>query len=257
MPSVELSTAQISYLDHPASQISSGQSQEFPIVLVHGFSSSIRDNWLNTDWIKFLNDISLRVVALDLRGHGDSQKFYSQSDYSLETMTTDVIELLDYLDIDRAHIMGYSMGSRISSLLTIKHPDRVERLILGGNGYGMVEGTGDWAPIRDGLLADCVDDIKDPRARAFRQFAERTGSDRRALAACAMGVRQKFTRQEFGEIKNQVLVAIGSQDDIAGSGDKLAQCMTNARFFPIPGRDHMRASTDKAFKNEVAQFLQS
>ncbi len=256
MQSVNLSTAQISFIDRESPVDTPQSIDEYPILLVHGFASSINDNWLDTHWIKFLTESGFRVIALDNRGHGKSQKFYSVDDYSLEKMARDAIQLLDYLEIDRAHIMGYSMGSRISSVLTINHPDRVGRLILGGNGYGMIEGTGNWDPVYEGLLADSIDDVTDLRARAFRRFADRTGSDRNALAACLMGIRQLFTEEQFAQIKNRALVAIGSEDDIAGSGQKLADTMENARFFSIPGRDHMRATADKAFKSQVVEFLQ-
>ncbi len=254
MPLVKLPVAEISYLDQPASRQNS--DDDLPILLLHGFSSSIRDNWLDTLWVKYLNNIGFRVIAVDNRGHGESEKFYSESDYTLDAMAGDAIDLLDHLEIPKVNVMGYSMGSRIATMVTVSHPDRVAQVILGGNGYGMIEGTGDWTHVRDGLLAASPEDIKDPRAVAFRRFADRTGSDRKALAACAMGLRQVFTRQQFASIINPVLVAIGSKDDIAGSGQKLANCMTNARVFSIPGRDHMRASADKVFKEEVARFLQ-
>ncbi len=257
MPSVNLSSAQISYIDQAPVHTNSQFSGQLPILLVHGFSSSINDNWLDTHWIKFLVELGFRVIALDNRGHGRSEKFYSQSDYSLDIMTEDAIQLLDYLEIDKAHLIGYSMGSRVSSMLTMKYPQRVGRLIIGGNGYGMIEGAGDWNLVRDGLLADSIDEISDLRARAFRRFADRTGGDRKALAACLMGVRQLFSKEQFEKINIPVLVAIGSDDDLAGSGQKLADCMSDARFYSIPNRDHMRATADKTFKNEAATFLQS
>ena len=255
MPIASLPGAKIAYCDHNASANSDAKQDKIPILLVHGFSSSIKDNWLDTHWIKFLSELGLRVIAFDNRGHGNSEKFYNSQDYHLSAMVEDAVQLLDYLNIPKVHLMGYSMGARISALLTITHPGRVAKLVLGGNGYGMIEGTGDWTPVRDGLLAASMDDVTDLRARAFRRFAERTGSDRQALAACVMGLRQLFTPQDFQKITHDVLVAIGTEDDIAGSGEKLANLMTNARHFPIPGRDHMRASTDKLFMGEVAQFI--
>ncbi|MCF6321214.1 MAG: alpha/beta hydrolase [Rhizobiaceae bacterium] len=255
MPIASLKSAQIFYLDQPATENTGLAPGDLPVLLVHGFSSSIADNWLNTNWVKFLNQNGWRVIALDNRGHGKSQKFYSQEDYSLPLMANDAIELLDHLEIPKSHIIGYSMGARIAAAMVLNNGDRTGRVILGGNGYGMIEGTGDWTPVHDGLLAKNPDEITDLRARAFRRFADRTGSDRRALAACVMGIRDRFSEGDFAAITNSVLIAIGEEDDIAGSGEKLAAIMQNARFFSIPGRDHMRASGDKAFKNEAAVFL--
>jgi pimeloyl-ACP methyl ester carboxylesterase len=255
MPIVNLPLARISYLDEATAQKPGDRFSEIPILLLHGFSSSITDNWVDTNWVKFLVELGLRVIALDNRGHGNSEKFYSNSDYSIQAMANDAIELLDHLDVPKVHLLGYSMGSRIASRITMDHPGRVRRVVMGGNGYVMVEGSGDWTLIRDGLLANSIEEIADPRAIAFRRFAERTRSDRRALAACSSVLRQVFSEEQFSKIINPVLVAIGSDDDIAGSGEKLANCMENARFFSIPNRDHMRASTDKVFMNEVAVFL--
>jgi len=261
MELVQLSSAEISYLDStpPASGNSSvvnPRTNALPVLLIHGFSSSIVDNWVDTNWVKFLNETGFRVIGLDIRGHGNSQKFYSQEDYSLAKMAGDAIDLLDHLKIAKTHIIGYSMGARVAAKLAMDHANRVERLILGGNGYGMIEGGGGWNIVRDGLLAKHRDEITDPRARAFRAFAERTGSDRRALAACILGSRQNFSENDFAGISSTTLIAIGEDDDIAGSGEKLAACMSEARFFSIARRDHMRATGDKTFKNEAALFLQ-
>ncbi len=256
MPIAKLNSSEIYYLDQPANSHSTVNPDDIPVVLIHGFASSVRDNWLDTGWINFLTEQGFRIIALDNRGHGKSTKYHTQEDYSLELMADDVIELLDYLNVDVAHMMGYSMGARIASLLAMQYPQRVARLVLGGNGYGMIEGTGDWTPVKEGLLAASMDDVVDLRARAFRRFAQRTGSDRIALANCVMGLRKTFTQEEFRQIRHQTLVAVGTEDDIAGSGEKLAHLMQNAVYFPIEGRDHMRASTDKTFKRAAAEFLQ-
>ena len=61
-------------------------------------------------------------------------------------------------EIDRAHVMGYSMGARISAFLALAEPEKVATLVFGGLGQGMVDGVGDWDPIAAGLLADDPDD---------------------------------------------------------------------------------------------------
>ncbi|MBL4599360.1 MAG: alpha/beta hydrolase, partial [Rhizobiaceae bacterium] len=79
--------------------------------------------------------------------------------------------------------------------------------------------------------------------------------DRKALAACVGGVRQRISAERIAEITNPVLVAIGTKDDIAGSGEALADLMPNASYLPIPGRDHMLATGDKAFVAGALEFL--
>ncbi len=113
-----------------------------PVLLVHGFASSKEANWIDTGWVKLLVNSGYRVIAFDNRGHGGSSKFHDSNDYSLEKMADDTLALLDYLDISKAHLMGYSMGARISTRLAIMHGDRFEKVILAGNGDGMIDRNG-------------------------------------------------------------------------------------------------------------------
>lgn len=246
MPTASLNNLDISYID---------EGEGVPILLVHGFASRKEINWVNTGWVKALNQAGFRVIAHDNRGHGQSTKFYSEADYTVDIMAEDAKSLLDHLGIEKAHLMGYSMGARISCSLAINHGTRFEKIILGGNGYGMVVGHGDWNPVKEALLVDDPDTIIDERGMAFRKFANQTNSDRKALAACVGGVRQLISAEGLAGITNEVLVAIGTRDDIAGSGEALAELMPNAGFLPIPNRDHMRATGDKAFISGALEFL--
>lgn len=245
MTIAKLSSAEISYLD---------EGEGTPFLLVHGFGSTKDVNWVNTGWVKLLVSSGYRVIAMDNRGHGKSQKFHALSDYSLGKMAQDCINLLDYLKIDECHIMGYSMGARICSKIAMQQGGRVDKVILAGNGYGMIDGAGDWTPVRDALLAPSLADVTDDRGRRFRAFADQTKSDHKALAACVMSVRELFTEAQFQNLKNQVLVAIGTDDDIAGSAQRLVDLMPNAQYLPIPNRDHMRAVGDKVFMQGVLSF---
>ena len=246
MPTAQLEQINLAYLDE-------GEGET--ILLIHGFASTRVMNWVGPGWVNALTKAGYRVIAHDNRGHGESSKYYRQEDYSLQAMAEDALALLDHLKIDRCHVMGYSMGARITATLTANSPERVSRIILGGNGYGMVEGTGDWSPVRDALLAKSLEDVTDPRGRAFRAFADQTESDREALAACVMGVREPISEARFASIKNPVLVAIGTDDDVAGSPNKLVRLLQNGRYLPIPNRDHMRAVGDQVYLNGVLEFL--
>lgn len=248
MPIANLPCAQISYLDEGEGDV---------ILLVHGFGSTKDVNWVNTGWVKLLLANGYRVIAMDNRGHGESQKFHTLEDYSLSKMAQDCADLLEFLKIENCHIMGYSMGARICSKLAIQMGEKINKVILAGNGYGMIDGAGDWTPVRDALLAPSLADVTDERGRRFRAFADQTKSDHKALAACVMSVRELFSEAQFASIKNKVLVAIGTNDDIAGDATKLVDLMENAIYLPIPNRDHMRAVGDKIFMQGVVQFLDS
>lgn len=256
MPVAKLHDVEIDYQIHEP-EPEGLKHKALPILLLHGFGSNQHVNWINTGWTKILCEAGFRVITMDNRGHGGSSKFHSESDYTLDFMAGDAIALLDFLKIRNVHVMGYSMGARISSSLLMGWPDRIGKAVLAGNGYGMVEGSGGWEKVRDGLLASSLDEVVDRRARAFRIFADQTKSDKLALAKCVMGVRQLFTEEQFRRIEHEVLVAIGSDDDVAGSGQKLARLMSRANFFSIKGRDHMRAVGDLTFKREALSFFSS
>ena len=103
-----------------------------PILLIHGFASNGRVNWVDPGWVKTLLAAGFRVITIDNRGHGESEKLYNPDLYSAPEMAEDARRLLDHLSIGRAHVLGYSMGARISAFLAIKHPSRVGAVIFGG-----------------------------------------------------------------------------------------------------------------------------
>ncbi|MFT4180418.1 MAG: alpha/beta hydrolase [Rhizobium sp.] len=225
-----------------------------PVLLIHGFASTAVANWVNPGWLKTLGEAGYRVIAIDNRGHGTSDKSYDADAYHPWLMAEDAVALLDHLGIPEAHVMGYSMGARVSTFLAMAHPDRVRSLVLGGLGIGMVDGVGDWDPIADALLAPSLDDVSHQRGRMFRTFADQTKSDREALAACIMGSRDLAAREDVAKVEAPTLIAVGTKDDIAGSAQELAALMPHATALDIPNRDHMLAVGDKVFKKAVLDF---
>jgi pimeloyl-ACP methyl ester carboxylesterase len=246
MPTFQHGAVEIAFLDE-------GEGE--PIVLVHGFASSKEVNWVHPSWTTTLTGAGRRVIALDDRGHGESTKLYEPADYQTALMAEDVRALLDHLQIERADVMGYSMGARIGAFLAVKHPDRVRSLILGGLGIKLVEGAGLPDSIAEALEAPTIDDVSDPVGRTFRVFADQTRSDRRALAACIRGSRQILSREEVATIQVPVLVAVGGKDRIAGAPQPLASLLPRGEALEIPNRDHMLAVGDKVFKAAVTKFL--
>jgi pimeloyl-ACP methyl ester carboxylesterase len=239
---------EIAYLD---------QGEGEPIMLVHGFASNKEINWVNPSWMQTLTRAGRRVIALDNRGHGASTKLYDPAAYQMTSMADDVRALLDYIKIERADVMGYSMGGRITAFLAVHHPGRVRSAIIGGLGIRLVEGHGGEMAnvIADALEAPSLDDVTDPAGRTFRMFAQQTKSNLKALAACMRRPRQTLSRDQVAGIKVPVLVAVGSNDNVAGSGPALAALIPGARALDIPGRDHMLAVGDKVFKTGVLDFL--
>lgn len=225
-----------------------------PVLLIHGFASSASVNWVYPGWLKTLGDAGYRVIALDNRGHGGSDKPHDPAAYHVPLMAGDAAALLDHLGLPDAHVMGYSMGARISAFLALGHPHRIRSLVFGGLGIGMVDGVGDWDPIADALMAPSIDSVAHDRGRMFRAFADQTKSDRLALAACIRTSRDLITPQEIARIDVPTLIGVGTKDDIAGSPQELAALMRDARALDIPNRDHMLAVGDRVFKKAVLDF---
>jgi pimeloyl-ACP methyl ester carboxylesterase len=248
MPRFTHGPVEIAYLD---------EGQGDPVLMVHGFASTKEVNWVHPGWVATLTRAGRRAVALDNRGHGESTKLYDPAVYHTAHMADDVRALLDHLAIARADLIGYSMGARIAAFVAVDHPERVRSLILGGLGYRLVDGVGLPETIAAALEAPSLDAVTDPTGRTFRAFAEQTGSDLAALAACIRGSRQTLTREQLAAIQVPMLVAVGTKDMVAGSAHDLAALNPRARALDIPGRDHMLAVGDRAFKTGALEFLKS
>ncbi len=226
-----------------------------PVLLIHGFASNVATNWIDTGWVQTLTAAGRRVIAYDNRGHGRSAKLYSTDDYGAPLMAEDARRLLDHLKIEAADVMGYSMGARISAFLAIAHSQRARSLIFAGLGLNMVRGVAGTGPVARALEAESIDDVTNQTARTFRAFAEQTGSDLKALAACIRSARAPITAEDLGRLTCPVLVVVGEKDVIGGSAKGLADLIPGARALEIEGRDHMKAVGDRAYKEAVVEFL--
>lgn len=229
--------------------------QGAPILLIHGFASNARVNWVETHWVDALVNDGRQVIMFDNRGHGNSEKLYQTEAYGAHIMAQDASRLLEHLGHAKADVMGYSMGARISAFLSIQHPEMVRSAVFGGLGEAMITGVPGAEDIALALEADRASDITDPSARAFRLFGEATKSDLKALAACIRSSRVKISSDMLGQVEAPVLVAVGDKDTIAGRPEPLAHVLPRGEVLVIPGRDHMRATGDKAFKQGVLEFL--
>ncbi|MFO1148566.1 MAG: alpha/beta hydrolase [Alsobacter sp.] len=260
MQSFSSDGVRIAYVDHlPGADRPEGvpDRSDEPVVLVHGFASNHVVNWVNTQWARVLARAGRRVVMLDNRGHGRSEKLYDPAAYDSDLMAADVANLMDHLGLARADVMGYSMGARITAHLALARPDKVRSALLGGLGIHLVEGVGLPMGIADAMEAPALESLTDPMQRMFRAFAEQTRSDLRALAACIRGSRQTLTKERVGEIRAPTLVSVGTNDPIAGDPHALAALIPGAVAFDIPGRDHNLAVGDRSHKDAVLAFLEA
>src|SRR3954469_10877271 len=104
------------------------------ILLLHGFASNRNEGWRRTGWYGAFERRRMRVIALDQRGHGESEKLHEPQAYTRANLAADALALLDHLGVGRCDVFGYSMGTRTAMQVALDAPERVTNLILGGIG---------------------------------------------------------------------------------------------------------------------------
>jgi pimeloyl-ACP methyl ester carboxylesterase len=231
-----------------------------PVLLVHGFGSSREQNWKSTGWYRSLTEAGHAVVAMDCRGHGQSDKPHDEASYGHACMAEDVIAVLDAAGLDAAHLVGYSMGGFIGIRVLAGFASRVRSLSLGGVGEHYLTGRnvsseGSRQGIAEALLTEDKAGITDPRGRMFRDFADQPGKDRFALAACMRAMSPGLPVATLSQLQAPVLVVCGERDDISGPPEPLAAAFAHGVGVTIPGRDHMSAVGEPKTRAAVLGFL--
>lgn len=229
-------------------------------MLVHGFGSSRNQNWKSTGWYSTLTESGFAVIAMDNRGHGESDKPRDPASYGHARMADDVLAVLDAAGVECALLCGYSMGGFISLRLTASHYQRVAKLALAGVGAHYLHGPRISDPesrdsLAEALEAEDPSSLSDRRAIMFRAFAEQPGKDRFALAACMRAMSPRLPAESLAKIAQDVLVVCGAQDDISGPPDELAAQFRHGFAVTVPDRDHMTAVGDRRARQAVAEFF--
>ena len=205
-----------------------------PVVLIHGFSGS-SDLWLMNGVANALKT-DHRVVALDCRGHGKSDKPYDAAKYGPQ-MAEDVIELMDHLGIEKAHVHGYSMGGGIVTQLLARHPERIISAAYGGSGVRETDAEQLAKVPEDASGPDPLDD----EARAMLQ-ASPTRDDK-ALAAVRAYPWKEGERGTIDLTKITVpLLAInGELDGFHAKTHRLEREVSNFTNVMLAGKSHLSA----------------
>ena len=227
-----------------------------PVVLIHGFGANRNITWSNTNWYQTILRAEHKLVAIDCRGHGESDKPHDPEDYDEGRMAMDVIAVLAALEIPEVDVMGYSMGGQLALRLMHDAPGRVRRAVLGGIGERYFHPSKERAEtIAKALTARDASKITDPVAREFRTFCEKAGDDLQAMAACIRRPGHAFTPEELHALPQKVLVVCGEQDDWAGSPEVLARAFADGQALVVPKRNHHSTVGDRAYKDAVVAFL--
>lgn len=250
MPLIESEIGPLHYVDQGAGD---------GVILVHGFAASAEENWGRSGWISMLTRANRRVVALDLRGHGHSAKSHDPAAYTIEALAGDVFRLSQQLSLKKPDLIGFSLGARIVLRLLSAHPDSFLLGVLCGAGGRWLEPSArDPNLLPAAFEVEDANGVTDDMARRFRQFADAQGQDRLALAALGRGLAaraDKLDREGLGAIRNEVFVAAGRNDELAGDPYPLAAAFGRGKSAIIPGCGHMDCLVQPMFKGAVMDFL--
>jgi pimeloyl-ACP methyl ester carboxylesterase len=241
-----------------------------PVALVHSYTGNLEDQWIKSGVLHALA-ACYHVIAFDARGHGQSDKPHDPAAYGAE-MTWDIARLLDHLRIDRAHIIGYSMGAHVVAQLLTLAPERFITAILGG-----ACGRHNWSAederraeeeaseMEQGLLVKQLTrlspadqpppDAAQLEARSAELLA---GKDRYALAALRRATRsQVVTAEQMANAHVPVLGIVGSADPYRASFDALSDHMPDMTLTVPEGATHVSATTHPEFIPSILTFLRT
>jgi pimeloyl-ACP methyl ester carboxylesterase len=225
------------------------------IVLVHGYTSNLRTHWKATGWVEHLAQ-SYRVIALDLRGHGRSDKPIRASAYSRDKLAGDVVACLDNAGIDEAVLFGYSMGAMVGVQALLEYRERFPAAILGGMGVA-------WpASRRDSCVAEESEDTTAPHRDLQRSM--RAGLAwlwhynpfaMRALSRGMFHGQQPMPAERLPEIRVPVLSVTGTRDMYCPGTLALPKLLPNCRRVALDGQTHTSVVSDPRYKAAVDEFL--
>lgn len=228
------------------------EGQGPPIILAHGATGNITF-WTGYGYVDRLKD-KYSVILIDARGHGKSDKPHEAESYDYQLMVSDVIAVMDNVGVPKAHYWGYSMGGNTGLGMAIHYPERLFSLVLGGTSTEAPSDKSDEPRqllkiFRRGLqegVERIVEDVKAWAGSITPQYEERLrGLDPQAMVAVYeyLQYQQPSLQKEVLEIELPCLFYAGDADEGAHKfGKEMASQMTNARFYSLPGLDHVGAS---------------
>lgn len=210
------------------------QGKGEPVVLIHGWLSAAGINWALPGTSDLLAK-DYQVIALDVRGHGLSDKPTKEEAYGPE-LVQDIVRLLDHRKIKKAHIVGYSMGGIIAANFIAKHPDRVLSGTLGGMGWLKVGGAAQFGLARIGK--------NEPKSNALQICG-------RSLTELAL------TEDEIKSIRVPVRVLVGDKDDLVKRlyVEPLKKVRKDWPVIEIKDADHFTCILKQHFQEEIAAWL--
>lgn len=214
-----------------------------PLVLHHGYSGSLRD-WYHNGYVAALQD-RYRLVLVDARGHGRSDKPHDVSAYALGTRARDVVSILDALGIERTLYCGFSMGGNVAYGLLTSQPERVAGaaiLAADPSPYDTTEWNRIIGILEDGGMEGYAEATRsdDEGSNAEEARAILLAQDPRALVASKMDTRDwPGVAEAFAEVTVPTFLVGGDADPIYPLIAQAASSNAQAEMVTLPGLDHV------------------
>ena len=213
-----------------------------PIVLQHGLSGRM-GGWYENGFIDALKN-GYTVIAVDARGHGGSDKPYEPAAYDQRVMASDIVAILDHLEIDKAHYVGYSMGGSIGFALADTAPERLLSVSIGGmHPYPMDRDL--MQPMIEALghgIKTWVASIEksNPNMPAWRK-EQMLDNDAGAILGASIGLRDRVDMSHvLPKMDMPCLVYAGDADSFHVGAKKCVENMPNVRWVSLPDLDHIQ-----------------
>ncbi|HHB2054178.1 2-succinyl-6-hydroxy-2,4-cyclohexadiene-1-carboxylate synthase [Bacillus cereus] len=249
-----------------------------PLLLLHGFTGSMET------WRSFISSWSeqFQVIVVDLVGHGKTESPEDVAHYDIRNVALQMKELLDYLHIEKVHILGYSMGGRLAITMACLYPDYVHSLLLENCTAGL-EDEADRKERRekDDRLADKIEregieifvsmweniPLFETQKRLAKNVQEAVRKERLAnnpkgLANSLRGMGTGAQPSWWDELKNlkiPVLLMNGEYDEkFFRILKNIEKCMSDAKFVKIHGAGHaIHVEQPEKFDTIVKGFLKT
>ena len=227
------------------------QGEGEPILLLHGFTANSHINWELSGIAENLLKTGRRVIMMDARGHGESDKPHASYSYWNRAMAKDVGGLAEHLILYDYDILGYSMGAKVAIEASLMF-GRMRSLVLSGldiyeEGWTLSDKE------RRAKVKSMLSDNPEGKDEYWK-YAEKTGGDRKAFAARLEGsIYPEFSHWDLKKIHLPVLILNGTREyDVS----EAASFFPNAKGVSLRG-SHVTLLRNKSFSNQVITFLDS